>query len=130
MIAVDTNILVRLLIADDSAQFKRAQQLVQGEDTYWVPVTVLLELVWVLQTKGWEREPLATRLRELMAAPNLRPQHPEAVYRAIDCYAKGADFADALHVTLSAPADEFKTFDAALAKKAAALALSPPVTLA
>jgi len=130
VIAVDTNILVRLLIADDLAQFKRARRLLEGDDTYWVPVTVLLELVWVLQTKGWERGPLAAKLRELMAAPNVRPQHPEAVYRAIDCYAKGIDFADALHVALSTPADEFKTFDASLAKKASALALSPSVTLA
>ncbi len=130
MIAVDTNILVRLLIADDPAQLRRAQRLLQGEDTYWVPVTVLLELAWVLQKKDWERATLAQKMRELLAAPNMRPQHPEAVYRALDWYAKGTDFADALHVALSGTATELKTFDEGLVKKAAALAFSPPIALA
>lgn len=130
MIALDTNILARFLTADDPVHGPRAKRLLEGDDLYWLPVTVLLELAWVLQSNGWERAVLADKLRELVSARNVRAQHPEAVYRALEWFAQGADFADALHVALSGQADEFKTFDEGLAKKAAALALSPPVTLA
>lgn len=130
MIALDTNILARFLTADDPVQGPRAKRLLEGNDTYWLPITVLLELAWVLQSKGWGRAVLAGKLRELVSVRNMRMQHPEAVYRALDWFAKGMDLADALHVALSAQADEFRTFDERLARKAVALELAPPVTLA
>ena len=128
MIALDTNVLVRLLTADDAAQARRAKALLLENHDYWIPVTVLLDLGWVLQSQGWARARLAQALRDLLSTANIKPQHPEAVYRALQWYGKGADLADALHVALSAPANEFLSFDEPLQKKAAALALSPTVT--
>lgn len=131
MIALDTNVLARLLLDDDRAQTPRARALIENKDQiYWIPITVVLELAWLLASKGWAREKIAEGLKETVTLENMRPQHPEAVHHALDWFAKGADFPDALHVALSAQADELKTFDADLAKKAAALALSPSVTLA
>lgn len=83
MIALDTNILVRLLIADDPAQSIRAKCLLEGNDVYFVPVTVLLELAWVLKTQRWERATLAEKLGDLVHLRNLRVQHPVAVSRAL-----------------------------------------------
>lgn len=47
MIAIDTNVLVRLLVADDPAQSSRARALLETQDV-WIGPTVLLEAAWVL----------------------------------------------------------------------------------
>ena len=48
MIAVDTNVLVRLLVSDNPAQGKASHRLFACEDVF-VPDTVLLETEWVLR---------------------------------------------------------------------------------
>ena len=48
MIAVDTNVLARLLLRDDEAQFRKAVRLFSDSREYTAPPTVILELVWVL----------------------------------------------------------------------------------
>lgn len=50
MIALGTNVLARFLLADDEVQHDIARRLIEDETrTYWVPVTVVLELSWVLR---------------------------------------------------------------------------------
>lgn len=49
MIAVDTNVLVRLLTADDPKQLAAARSLF-ASDPIWVAKTVLLETGWVLRS--------------------------------------------------------------------------------
>jgi len=48
MTAVDTNVLVRFLVADEPAQAARAARLIR-RGHIWVPKTVLLEAEWVLR---------------------------------------------------------------------------------
>ena len=48
MIAVDTNVLVRLLTGDDPAQTQRAVELF-AQESILIPKTVLLETEWVLR---------------------------------------------------------------------------------
>ena len=48
MIALDTNLLARLMLHDDAAQFKKVKALFQTRQIFTAPVTVMLELVWVL----------------------------------------------------------------------------------
>ncbi len=45
MIALDTNVLARLLLQDDANQFDRARALLASNQQFTAPVTVLLELV-------------------------------------------------------------------------------------
>ena len=47
MIALDTNMLVRALVADHPDQVAVVRELIAG-DTVFVPRTVLLETEWVL----------------------------------------------------------------------------------
>lgn len=129
MIALDTNVLVRVLVDDEPAQRRAARALLDRQDErFWVPVTVCLELAWVLGTQGWDNALIAARLREVLTLSNVMPQHPEAIYRALDWYGQGLDFADALHLALSSQAATFASFDERLARRAAALGLSPAVT--
>jgi len=56
MIALDTNILARFLLQDDPAQFKLAKDLLAQNAVYTAPPTVILELVWVLESYDCTRK--------------------------------------------------------------------------
>lgn len=47
--ALDTNVLVHLLVNDDQAQAKQAATLVDISSACVVPITMALELKWVLR---------------------------------------------------------------------------------
>jgi predicted nucleic-acid-binding protein len=121
MIAVDTNLLVRLLTNDDPSEAKRALRVMESDDIL-IPKTVLLETEWVLR-HGYviAREVISRAFQNLLGLPNLKPEDPQAVTQALAWYEDGLDFADALHLASSAKADRFATFDRDFVKKASKL---------
>jgi predicted nucleic-acid-binding protein len=129
MIAVDTNVLVRLVTNDDPKQSPRAAQLFVREDVL-VPKTVLLETEWVLRG-AYDLAPTVIRsaFERLLAVPSVTLEDAPAVARALSWYAAGMDFADALHLASSAPCAGFTTFDGQFAKRAKKLGMTPPVAL-
>lgn len=116
MIALDANILVRLLLKDDAAQFKLAKELLAREELFTTPTTVMLELVWVLESEDFSRDQILQSLRTLLGLPNFKPKSFEAVCQAIKWYEAGMDFGDALHLALSAGDEVFVSFDKAFGK--------------
>lgn len=122
MIAPDTNVLVRLLVADDAAQTARARQMFERGDVL-ILKTVMLEAEWVLRSRyGLERELIATFFQNLAETDGIAMEHEDACRDALVAYAGGMGFADALHVATAATMDvEFHTFDAGLAGKAGKL---------
>ena len=128
MIGVDTNLLARFLLKDDPAQHRRAVATLQRGEEIFIPVTVLLELAWVLRARAATREEIAGSLRSILALPHARPQHSEAVRRALGWVGEGMDVADAFHLALSDKAAKFLTFDATLARRAARLGATPPTS--
>ncbi|MCE2969429.1 MAG: type II toxin-antitoxin system VapC family toxin [Burkholderiales bacterium] len=111
MIAVDTNVVVRLLVADDAAQARRATALFERGPVF-IPVTVLLETEWVLRgAYALERTQINRLLHLLLGLPGVEMAEPEAVMRALERHAEGLDFADALHLALAGDAESFATFD-------------------
>lgn len=127
MIALDTNILARYLLRDDP-QHRKARALLRAKREYWVPITVILELAWVLKHQGVPQPEITQRLREVLALKTLRPQLPEAIYPALQWAEAGLDFADALHLALSQRAEQLLTFDQEFSRRAQVQALSPAVT--
>lgn len=129
MIALDTNVLARLLLKDDAKQHAAAERLIAQSRDYSVPITVVLELVWVLESAGRGAQEVASALSALISQPNFHVQHADAVAAATALYRAGADFADALHHALSpAPAHTaFATFDKQFASFAKRVKLSPSV---
>ena len=119
MIALDTNVLVRLLVGDDRAQAHRAKLLFDSaaaeRDTLWVCDTVLVELVWTLaRAYGRTRAEIVTALRALSSNGTVALESAAAVAAATDAYEQGpADFADCLLCTKAAMAgcEEVATFD-------------------
>lgn len=126
MIGLDTNVLVRYVMQDDPRQSPRATRLIESfsaEAPGFVPVVVLVELVWVLSgSYGLGRAQVATVLAALLRSKELVVDRAELVARALRRFsADGADFADALIERLSAAAGctATMTFDAGAVKAAA-----------
>ncbi len=127
MIALDTNLLARLLLRDDKRQHARVVQLLAGQQDFTAPVSVMLELVWVLEVNDCSAADIVRGLNLLLGLPNFKPRQADALRQALQGYAQGLDFADALHLALSHGSQELATFDRAFARKAGKLGLLPPV---
>ena len=129
MNALDANVLARYLLADEPRQAGAAQALIENDEgEFWIPVTVVLELAWVLHGKGVPDGEIAARLLQLFTLRSVRLQMSGSVFRALRWAEQGMDVADALHLALSDKAARFLTFDAALARSAAKLGARPPVS--
>ena len=118
MRAVDTNVLVRALVRDDPAQSARAEALLSQHEIF-IPVTVMLELEWVLRSRyAYAPKLVAQALEKIAALDNVVVGERVAVLAAAARVAEGWDFADALHHALSEGCDDFATLDADLARRA------------
>jgi len=130
MIALDTNILVRVVAADDVRQTARARALINSQACF-VTLTVTLELEWVLRSLyASPRDKIAHAIESLLDLPSLHFEREDDVLSALELYRAGFDFADALHHTGAAGCDAFATFDRDLIKRAKRRSLKPPVELA
>ena len=132
MAALDTNILVRFLVQDDVAQLAAAKKLirkcVQAGETLYIPVTVALELEWVLRANfGFAKPEVVKTLSQLLSSVELRFESESALELALVLYSQGAaDFSDCLHVALAAVVGQqpLWTFDKAASKLAGARLLA------
>ena len=116
MLAVDTNIVIRLLVNDDQQQGALARRLFES-DQIWIGVTVLLEAAWVLESVyELTAAEAVTALRGLLGLPNVRVEDATAVVAALEAADKGIELADALHLVRAPDGVEFATFDRGLAK--------------
>jgi len=115
MITIDTNVLVRLLIVDDSSQSDAARALVE-RNRVLILRTVLLETEWVLRSRfDLERKRIHRFFHGLAETSGIEIEAEASTRRAIEAYGKGVDFADALHATGAAL--PFHTFDGKLLKQ-------------
>ena len=118
MIAVDTNLLVRILTNDDPAQARRAIKILQSEEIF-IPKSVLLETEWVLRhAYKIGRSGIITGFQKLLGLPNVNFEDPDGIFQAISWYENKFDFADALHLASSRRCTSFATFDSIFTKKA------------
>lgn len=118
MLAVDTNIVVRIITGDDPRQAARARDIVDKNDVF-VPTTVLLESEWVLRTGyRFKGEQLAAALSAFCGLPHVNLESADRIRKAIDWARQGMDFADALHLAAAEDCDAFVTFDEAFAETA------------
>jgi predicted nucleic-acid-binding protein len=122
--ALDTNVLVRYLVGDDAAQQVLAGKLlrsaIRGGETLYVPITVTLELEWVLRSNfRLPKEQVTTHLAALLAAVELSFESEPAIEIALVQYKKNsADFADCMHIALAYVAGQSPlwTFDRTASK--------------
>ena len=129
-VALDTNLLVRLLTGDEPEQSRRVADLIDTSPACFVPITVVLELEWVLRgAYRLDHRAVIAALEGLMAIRHVHLEQEEQVLQALDAYAQGLDFADALHRLRSEGCSALVSLDRAFVSRAGELSLSPPVQL-
>ncbi len=102
MIALDTNLLVRLLTNDDPRQAAKVEAWLKGNATPKAPAyvdhVVLCELGWVLERSyGYTRAEVHAALAALLEQDHLKVESPGLVRQALLLYGDGpADFSDYL----------------------------------
>jgi predicted nucleic-acid-binding protein len=129
MIALDTNILARLVTNDDPVQARQAAALIDAGNALFVPLTVTLELEWVLRgAYALDRPAIVRSFEALLSVRNVRFEKQSDIQRALQYYQSGFDFADALHHAGALGCQALATFDQKFIKLATKAKLQPPVT--
>ena len=119
MRAVDTNILVRLVVRDDLAQVRAAEEFITGGA--WVSHLVLAETAWVLDAVyDRDAEQLGTAVSMLLNHKELTLQDAEVVTSALESFRDRPTlgFSDCLVLEIARKAGHLPlgTFDRDLAK--------------
>jgi predicted nucleic-acid-binding protein len=119
----DTNVLVRLLVSDDANQCQRAERAWRTAVTTtgaYVPLVVLVELVWVLRgAYKFDRATIVGALRRLIGSEGVIVENDATVLDALRQFEQGnADFSDyvILETARRAGALPVRTFDERLAR--------------
>jgi predicted nucleic-acid-binding protein len=95
----------------------------------FVPLTVVLELEWVLRAfYRFEPAQIVRALEHLLGLGRVNTEESERIAAALPLTADGMDFADALHLTGSQHCETLYTFDdRRFARRACRLGCAPPV---
>ncbi len=100
MIAVDTNVLVRVLVNDPGAdeQCRLARNLINSHGDVWVSRIVLAETVWVLESVyQFSKEQIILVLEKLIQHPHVHLENSEMLNNVLTVFSAGnAGFADCL----------------------------------
>ena len=131
--SLDTHVLARLIVVDDPAQAAVVVQLLQQHQgkskSFWIPITVVLELEWVLRSRyKFAKAEVTKAFSSLLMAMELVFESEGAVEQALVNYEEGsADFGECLHLALSQYADAlpFWTFDVKASNAVGAKLLDP-----
>ena len=112
-ITPDTNVLVRLLAADDAAQHRTALDALDKADVVFLTLPTLCELAWVLR-HSYRTPPalVAKALRGLLDSQNVSASRA-AVEAGLAMLEMGGDFADGViaYEGRTAGAETFVSFD-------------------
>ena len=120
MAAADTNVLVRLLVADHPAQLRAAQRCIVETGPLYVSQVALVETIWVLAyTYRLARRDLGDVVEQILAGADFVLERPAEVATALVSYRSSrADFADCVLLANAQAAGilPLATFDRRLAK--------------
>ncbi len=131
MIALDTNVLVRVVVDDPDApeQCQQARELLLTQGSAWITPIVLIETVWVLESAyGFSKAETLTVIERIRENPALELEAVDRLDTAITLYRNSnIDFADAL--ILAAAIQQpliLHTFDRKLARLDGARRVASP----
>lgn len=124
MIAVDTNVIVRFLVRDDEKQAaaarKRLKRAEEDRERLFVPMLVVLETIWVLESAyNKSKSEILDSIRDMRQMPVFEFEADGVVERLLNDGTKyKADLADILiaHSAYASACDAGITFDKGAAK--------------
>ncbi len=91
MPALDTNVLVRYLVADDRKQFQVAKSFIEDsveQEVLFVPVSVSVELEWVLRSLyELDKAMILTTFNRLLETREIEFQEESSIEVALSLYA-------------------------------------------
>jgi predicted nucleic-acid-binding protein len=118
MIAIDTNVLVRLLTGDDVKQAAAARSLFAA-GPIWIAKTVLLETGWLLRSLyGFEESAVGDALAKLLGLENVHTEDEPCVAAALALTVHGIELADPMHLSSRPPGATFVSFDQSFVRRA------------
>ncbi len=130
MKAIDTNLIIRLLLDDDPEQSAAVKRLLTDTDVVIIP-TVLVETLWVLAScYGASREQLVSSIELLAKHPRITIGEDTQGAEFLRLWRGGLDAEDAAHLAFAGDAAAFVTFDRDLVKRAKKLGSTIPAELA
>lgn len=130
MIAIDTNVLVRILVDDPDApdQCRQARELLLAHGSAWIVQIVLVETIWVLESAyGFGRTEILNVIERIRENPALELEAVDRLDAALTLYRDGAtDFADSLILVAAMQRRLIlHTFDRKLARMSGAQRIAP-----
>ena len=136
MIGLDTNVLARYYIEDETdaeavVQRLVARRLIESAQPLTVCKSVILELEWVMRGYyDFAPGEVTTVMRHLLAQTHINIEDRGAVEQALSNAEAGLDFADALHHASYRTCDSVASFDdRKFARRAKKLGLTPVVSV-
>lgn len=97
MNGLDTNVLIRYLVADDVAQAAKAKRYIESGSSY-VNCIVLSEVVWVLESAyGYDKEAVINTMERLLSTHEVEVEDADVALAALQDYRRStAGFTDCL----------------------------------
>jgi predicted nucleic-acid-binding protein len=93
-VTVDTNVLIRGVVRDDTKQARAADKVLKQASLIAVSLPCLCEFVWVLRrVYGFDAATIAVAMRALLDTANVVMNRP-AIEAGLALLAAGGDFAD------------------------------------
>lgn len=136
MKALDTKILARFYVDDPgdpeaARQRPLARHIMVEETGLFVPLTVVLELEWVLRAfYGFDTGAFSRVGQHLLGTSNVTVEAWSRVLDALDLHIRGLDFADALHLVASEHCEKMYSFDdRRFARRVARFGVTTPVVV-
>lgn len=128
-ITADTNLLVRIIVNDDTSQARAALRELEAAQMVFIPLPCLCEFVWVLDVAyGYPREQIATSVRAIIERSNVVTDLAVVAIglRILDA---GGDFADGVIAASGTAmgADRFMSFDRKAVARIKAVGLSAEI---
>lgn len=100
MIGADTNLLVRVILADNEHEAAIARKFLKkatDNKQLFISSYAILEMVWVLKVKNRSRAQICDAVLTLLDSPGIVIGQKTTVMNALEKYSKGtADFGDYL----------------------------------
>jgi predicted nucleic-acid-binding protein len=117
MIGLDTNILARYYIQDESdleagKQHLAAKKLIESGESLFICKTVMLEFEWVMRGYyRFELNEICSVFKNLLSQQHIEIEDKASVTQALVNFEEGLDFADALHLASCKSCTELASFD-------------------